>query len=301
MIEFTIGHELEKEKIETAIQSESGCICLGSPGIGKSHVLQQIARQFSRKAVYLQYSNQVKANLELIIKKLDPKIQQKIKESGGDFESYKLPTRRIDQLVHWIKELVDPRDRRNRPIRPKNGKPIIIFDHFEKATQALRPLFDVIIDRAVIIISTTALKPQEKYLGRVWWGLPQIHFQPLSEAESAEMLWRLIPRHSLKESDRTEKLILKLAKGRPLAIERIAHKIKAGVPLHEVASQDYEGTKKGFSVTLILIVIFCGAGWYFTKNSTWGMAMGMAIIFAARQTYILSKKVQKTEEADNVI
>jgi hypothetical protein len=302
MSEFTVGHEREKAQIEKAIDTSSGCIVLGSAGVGKTHLLQQIARKYHKRAVYLQYSNQVKANLEMIIKRLDPKIRKQIKASDDkDFVTFKLPNRRIDELIHWIKELIDPRDRRGRPVIPKGGRPVIIFDHFEKVTASSRPLFDVLIDKAIIIISTTATKPQDKYIGRAWWGLPQINLSPLSDAESAEILWRLLIRHSYKESNRIEKMVLKLARGRPLAIERIAHKIKSGVPLHEVASQDYEGTKQGFSVTLILIVCFCAGGWYITRESVWAMAMSIAMIFTFRQIYNTSKRPRKTNDADDVI
>lgn len=146
MLEYTIGREAEISRIKELINKGSDCLCLGSAGIGKSHILQKVAGQYHARAVYLPYANQLKANLELIIKRLDPNVRQEVLKAGGNFETYKLPARRTDQLIYWVKTLVDPRDKRGRSRLPRTGKPIIIFDHFERATPSLRPLFDVLLD-----------------------------------------------------------------------------------------------------------------------------------------------------------
>jgi hypothetical protein len=114
------------------------------------------------------------------------------------------------------------------------------------------------------------------------------------------LLWRELPRHkySVKEQRRIEKSILRLTKKRPLAIESVARKIKANVPLHDIIEQDYEGTKKEFFVTPVLLVSVCLISWYITKNHFFGVIAFMISTFVFRQGYVSAKRWQRVKEED---
>ncbi len=257
MLDFTIGREKELAKIDEYIKKGNGCFILAPAGTGKSHLLKKIKKKYRRRAIYIPYSNAVKDSITSIIRHLDEEVREQAIKDQVSIERVKIKSRSIKQYLFWLKDLLEPE------LNKKKSKPIIIFDHFEKATPGLRPLFDLLDQKAILIFSATEIKTKEKYISRAWWGLPRLYLPGLSNKDSAELLWRLVNRNKIKDNVRAEKYILKIAKGRPLAIEKLADKLKSGFSLYKISQDSYEGTQEKKNMTLfvvcgVLFVVYLG-------------------------------------------
>ena len=302
MAEFTIGREKEQSEIIDHIKNERDCIVLAPSGSGKTHLLKKIAKKFHRKTIYIEYCNSVTEAQLTIIRHLDPNLREQAKAQNIPIDRVKVPRRTSKEQRDWIDDLLNgPKktETRGRKRTRAKEKVCIIFDHFEKVTATMRPLFDLLQDRVVFVFSGTELKNNEKYIGRVWWGLSKVYLQNLTDQESAEFLWRIVDRHKIKNSIQVEKHVLKIAQGRPLALEQIAKKVDSGVPLYDVQEQDYEGTRKQFSITLFVICVALVGVYSVTRNTGVGMASFAVGAFALRQAYQQMKNDSNTEEAED--
>jgi len=180
------------EEIKTSLTKTQSILVTGEAGMGKTHLLKHIAKQFEENALYLESPTPIKTLLTQIANKVVPNWKSE------------LPTRpATTDILNCLtnRQLLSP--------------PVIIIDNLTKLKSSDSDVIIQLLKIVTILASTETLTPKLKSL---WWKFKQIDLPPLTEKSSKVLIKHLTQHLSITDYEMMETRLLTLSNGIPVSM-----------------------------------------------------------------------------------
>jgi replication-associated recombination protein RarA len=243
----TIGREKEINKIKSALRRKANVLLIGKRGVGKSHILKQIAEEMSEKCYYIPVLQPAKSALTEALGKIMGLDADGLKEIGVS----KMTIPQVaEKLIEAIKE--------------KDGF-VLIIDALDKISAANSEWLTKLAEEITILGATVEPKDSE-HLTRFFWTFEIQEIQPLPDKEIKELVKQTIKRDKIQFADKSAlKLFMSKvpdnAKGIPLAAIELCkkasnHTRKVSISFIRENLRDHGASVKFIDATYLFIGLF---------------------------------------------
>jgi len=204
------GRETEQNKVLENIQKNQPTLLTGDIGIGKSHLLERVQSQLDR-AIYVETISPIKSALLSILRALH---QNDYLKEGIEAEYLTW-----DELRKKLNRL-NTKELESLILNNLNGY-VLLLDSLESLTPSAVKRVEALMECATVAGAANELKTSQK---KLWWRFEQIEIPPLTKDESKQLLWSLIDKDAIDDTQLFEQLVLNQANGNPLSIVELAQK-----------------------------------------------------------------------------
>lgn len=199
--EIVFGRDGVIEDIKSNLNKEQSVLLIGPIGIGKSHLLKNMAKTYGSRAIYISSPSPFKSMLNQIYEKFNRDVQSQGKFRGS-----------AKDLVDYINS--------KRGVQPQS--PIIIIDNLQNLRVSDIDLFTSLMENLTILASAEETTSRLK---QIWWKFKQIHLNPLGETSSKQLIKYLTQNLTISDYELLETRILNMSAGLPLVIVDMIHQI----------------------------------------------------------------------------
>ena len=205
-------HQTEYNKLLENIAKAQPTLLIGDIGIGKSYLLKQAYAELD-KAIYVESISPIKSALLDILKALHQ--NDDLKEGiEAEYLTWDELLKKLNRLNTKELEALIQNNLVGRGY-------VLLLDSLETLTPSAVKKVEALMESTTIVSAANKLKP---FLKKLWWRFERIEIPPLTKEESKQLLWSLIDKDAIDDTQLFEKLILNQANGNPLSIVELAQK-----------------------------------------------------------------------------
>jgi len=233
-------------KLMNNIRKCQHTLLFGDIGIGKSHLLKQVGSQLE-KSIYLDSMSPLKSALLEILQTAHEKDNLQVKGLEVEYLTReellkKLKRLNIKELEALIKENL------------KDKGYVLLLDSLETLTPSAVKRIESLMEQVTILGAGNKLKSSLK---KLWWRFERIELPPLTTEESRQLLWSLVDKDAIDDTQLFEKLVLNQAGGNPLSIVELANKAKREENLTQerIRALKHQAGTKFIDITPIFFII----------------------------------------------
>jgi hypothetical protein len=215
MLIATFFHQIEYNKSLANIAKAQPTLLTGDIGIGKTHLLKQVQSQLSH-VIYIESPSPPKSVLLEILYVLHANDDLEIAGMEVEYLSRPELRKKINRLS--IRELLLTAQEN---LSGRNY--ILVLDHLERLTPSAEDIIATLMECATVVGAANKRKPSLK---KLWWRFEKIEVPPLTRKESKQLLWSIIDKDAIDDTQLFEKLVLNQASGNPLSIVELSQKAR---------------------------------------------------------------------------
>lgn len=230
--------------VQTRLSKGRKVLLVGSPGIGKSWLLRQLAERLPG-GVYLPRPTPAKEGMLEIARGLHAKGRLADYEYFPDWLDVKKKLSGLN--IPRLSDLLLASLQRDNTV-------VLLLDHLEACTPGLVPHLDSFIGLVSCVAATNDLKDDQVQVFVA--KFQRLEVPPLTTEESRTLLWQTLDRNKVKYADLVETKILKTANGNPGAIIDLAQNLSGERPtLAEIRAIHHEEGTPRLDVTIVLVML----------------------------------------------
>jgi energy-coupling factor transporter ATP-binding protein EcfA2 len=190
--EVVFGRDGVLADIKSNLSENQPLLLIGPLGIGKTHILQHIAKILGPNTLYIASPSPIKNMLTQICDRLDPAWKQRLNSRAS-----------TKDLLDFI-------------VKVKGAKPpLLMIDNLNNLKISDVDTFLTLLENFTLLCATDQISPRFK---QIWWKFKQIGLGPLSEEASKELIKYLTQNLAISDYEMLETRILTLSNGLPLVI-----------------------------------------------------------------------------------
>ncbi|MEK7376427.1 MAG: tyrosine-type recombinase/integrase, partial [Candidatus Margulisiibacteriota bacterium] len=231
--EITIGRNAVLSEIKENLSKELSILIVGPPGMGKTHILNVIAKE---GGLYIDSPAPIKQFLQKLCEKYCPDWSQRLPSKSRSSAK---------EIVELLSNTLKERDK----------KDLLLIDNLDSVKASDIEILLMLFDSFTILAATEETPSRLKEL---WWKFRRIDLLPLDREASKELIKHLTSGLTIADYELLETRILSISNGLPLAIvEMVGQVSHLSVVKKEDAREVYhEAGVKYRDWTAVVIILW---------------------------------------------
>jgi replication-associated recombination protein RarA len=243
----TIGREKEIQSIKSALRRKANVLLIGQRGVGKSHILVQIAEEMKANCYYIAILQPAKSALTQAIAEIMDLNADELKEMG-------VSRMTVPKLAEMLIEVIKDKD-----------DFVLIIDALDKIT-ATNSEWLTRMAEEITILGAIVEPKDTQHLKRFFWTFEVVEIKPLSDNDIKRLVILAIKDYNIQFADKSAmKLFLgkvtSNSKGIPLSALQLCkkasnHTRKVSVNFIREHLRDHGASIKFIDATYLFIGLF---------------------------------------------
>ncbi len=195
-----IGRDAIIKDITEELQKNRSIVLTGPLGIGKSQVLERMAKNLGPNAIFITSPVPLKTMVIQLANALTPEWKDKLSSRPS-----------LQQLIDHVLSA------------ERMSLPVLIIDQIHKLKASELDLMDRILEKFTVLSAADATDTRLKQL---WYRLKSIELTPLSQDDTRLLIRRLTRNLNIRDYELLETRFVTLANGNPLALMEMTRQLQ---------------------------------------------------------------------------